>query len=221
MKTLTLDPHNTALVSIDMHRGHLDPSVATMPLPAERCGPLLVRTQELFEHVRHMDVPIIHVVSTYRDEQELSSSPIWKAKSEDPSATRRNAMRHNLIGGPGTEIMPGLHQTGDVVVTSKKRYSSFLGTELDWLLRSRFAVDTVILTGVNTNTCVLCAAFDACNRDYRVIVAEECVDTMDGEALHRFALESIKASLAWVWDNSTIVQALATHQAAVPERSLV
>src|SRR5436305_32308 len=84
-----------------------------------------------------------------------------------------------------------------------KRYSSFMGTELDWLLRSRLRAETVILTGVNTNTCILCAAFEACNRDYRVIVAEDCVDTMDGDALHRFALQSIEASLGWVWTNGT------------------
>jgi hypothetical protein len=33
-----LDPARTALIAIDMHRGHLDPAVATLPLQAERCG---------------------------------------------------------------------------------------------------------------------------------------------------------------------------------------
>jgi nicotinamidase-related amidase len=35
---IDLDPRHTALVAIDMHRGHLDPEVATLPLPSERCG---------------------------------------------------------------------------------------------------------------------------------------------------------------------------------------
>ena len=208
MMEMQLDPVKTAVVSIDMHRGHLDPDVATMPLPAGQCGPLLERTRQLFRSIRQVGVPIIHIVTIYRDEEEISSSPIWRAKSRDPSATRRNAMQHNLFGGPGIELMPGVHEPGDPVLTTKKRYSSFHGTELDWLLRSRFGVDTVILVGVNTNTCVLCAAFDACNRDYRVIVASDCVDTMDGEDLHRFALESMRVSLGWVWDNTRILDAL-------------
>jgi len=29
---MKLDPRRTALVAIDMHRGHLDPAVATLPL---------------------------------------------------------------------------------------------------------------------------------------------------------------------------------------------
>jgi nicotinamidase-related amidase len=205
---MDLEPARSAVVSIDMHRGHLDPEVATMPLPAERCAPLLRRTRQLFDGAREAGVPIVHIVTTYRDEDEISSSPIWRAKSQDPTATRCNAMLHNLLGGPGIEIMPGLCEPGEPVLTSKKRYSSFQGTELDWLLRSRLEADTLILVGVNTNTCVLCAAFDACNRDYRVIVAADCVDTMDGADLHRFALESIRASLGWVWNNARILEAL-------------
>ncbi len=45
---IRLDPQRTALVAIDMHRGHLDPAVATLPLPAERCKPLIARAAELF-----------------------------------------------------------------------------------------------------------------------------------------------------------------------------
>jgi nicotinamidase-related amidase len=208
MSIFPLDPTMTAVVSIDMHRGHLDPAVATMPLPAERCAPLLERTRALFEAVRSVGVPIVHVVTTYRDEAEISSSPIWLAKSKDASATRRNALRHNLEGGPGTELMPGLHRAGEPLLTTKKRYSSFLGTELDWLLRSRLNADTLILVGVNTNTCVLCAVFEACNRDYRVIVASDCVDTMDGPDLHSFALQTISVSLGWTWNNASIAAAL-------------
>jgi biuret amidohydrolase len=38
---LRLVPATTAVVAIDMHRGHLDPEVATLPLAAERCGPVI------------------------------------------------------------------------------------------------------------------------------------------------------------------------------------
>jgi hypothetical protein len=47
-----LDAGRTALVAIDMHRGHLDPSVATLPLPAERCGPVIARAAALFRELR-------------------------------------------------------------------------------------------------------------------------------------------------------------------------
>ena len=34
---LAIDPRRTAVVTIDMHRGHLDPSVATVPAKPEGC----------------------------------------------------------------------------------------------------------------------------------------------------------------------------------------
>ena len=48
---LRLDPKTTALVAIDMHRGHLDPRVATLPLAAPRCGPVITGAAELFTEV--------------------------------------------------------------------------------------------------------------------------------------------------------------------------
>ena len=91
---------------------------------------------------------------------------------------------------------------------TKKRYNPYLATDLEFILRSRLGVDTIILCGVNTNTCVMCTAFESTNRDFRVIIAEEAVDTMDGEEMHRFALKSMAASLGWVMPTAEILQAL-------------
>src|SRR5207253_2446360 len=81
----------------------------------------------------------------------------------------------------GTEIIPELYAERDVVVRSKKRYSVFAPTDLEFLLRRRLGADTLILAGINTTTCVLCAAFEATNRDFRVVVAADAVDSMDGK----------------------------------------
>ncbi len=45
---IALDPRRTVLVAIDMHRGHLDPAVVTLPLSPERCAPLIERATRLF-----------------------------------------------------------------------------------------------------------------------------------------------------------------------------
>jgi len=209
-----LAPATTAVVAIDMHRGHLDPAVATLPLPVERCGLVIKRAAALFSDLRARGVPIIHVVTEYRDPAEIAANPFWKAAHDDASKARRGILRHNLIGSPGTEIIPELHDPRDVVVRSKKRYSVFQPTDLEFVLRRRLGVDTVILAGINTTTCVLCAAFEATNRDFRVIVAADAVDSMDGEEMHRFALRLIEAALGWPLSNEEIVRALASARAA-------
>ena len=205
---MNLNLQSTACVSIDMLRGHLDPAVATLPLPAERCGPLILRAAGLFRGLRAAGVPIVHVVTELRDPEELAANPFWKAIHDDPVKARKGVLRHNLAGSPGTEIIPELYEKGDLVVREKKRYSAFFSTDLEFLLRRRLKADTVILTGVNTSSCILCTGFDATNRDFRVIIAEEAVDSMDGEEAHRFALRILAATAGWVMSNEAILNAL-------------
>jgi nicotinamidase-related amidase len=204
---LRLDPRTTVAVAIDMHRGHLDPAVATLPLPAERCGPVVKRAAALLAGLRERGVPVVHVVTEYREPAEIAANPFWKAAHDDPGKARRGILRHNLAGSPGTEIIAELHDSRDLVVRGKKRYSSFHATDLEFLLR-RLGADTVILAGINTTTCVLCAAFEATNLDFRVVIAADAVDSMDGEDMHRFALRLMQAALGWPLGNEDIFQAL-------------
>jgi nicotinamidase-related amidase len=204
---IRLEAARTAAVAIDMHRGHLDPAVATLPLAAERCGPVVKRAASLFAGLRERGVPIVHVVTEYRDAAEIAANPFWKAAHDDPGKARRGILRHNLAGSPGTEIVAELHDPRDLVVRGKKRYSSFHGTDLEFVLR-RLGVETLVLAGINTTTCVLNAAFDATNRDFRVVVAADAVDSMDGEAMHEFALILVGAALGWPLGNDAILAAL-------------
>lgn len=205
---IRLDPRATAAVAIDMHRGHLEPAVATLPLPAERCGPVIKRAAALFAELRARGVPVVHVVTEYRDPSEIAANPFWAWVHDEPAKARKGILGHNLAGSPGTEIIPELLDSRDLVVRGKKRYSAFHATDLDFVLRRRLGADTLILAGINTSTCVLCAAFEATNRDFRVIVAADAVDSMDGEDMHRFSLRLVAAALGWPLDNDEIIQAL-------------
>jgi len=93
--------------------------------------------------------------------------------------------------------MPQLLDPRDFVVNTKKRYDCFLGTDLDFLLRSH-GVNTLLITGVNTNSCVA-RDDDAANvRDYAVIVVEDCVDSNGRPELHAAGLACIKTAFGFV-----------------------
>ena len=194
---LGLDIIKPAIVSIDCHRGHLDPSVATMPAAPETAERLTRNNREFFTAARRLSVPIFHIVTTYRSVEEIRSNPFWRTRAEDPNATRKNVLRHNLAGSPGCTIMPGLFEDGDVVVDTKKRYDCFQGTDLDISLRAR-GVNTLLMTGINTNSCVLATACAANVRDYAVVVVEDCVDTMDSPEHHAAALLCLRTAFAHV-----------------------
>lgn len=202
-----LDPKATAVVAVDMHRGHLDPAVATLPLPAERCGPVIARARALFTALRAIDVPLVHVVTFYRDPAETLANPFWNAISEDKTRNRSGNKYHNVAGSPGTQIIPELLDPSDRIVNTKKRYSAFYQTDLDFLLSRRLKVDTIVLAGVNTTSCVFCTAFEATNRDYRVIVASDACDTVDGEEAHKFALKLMGNIVGWPMTNDEIFRA--------------
>jgi len=46
---LMIDPSKTAIVGVDMHRGHLDPSVATMPASTEDCKRVITHAKDVLD----------------------------------------------------------------------------------------------------------------------------------------------------------------------------
>ncbi len=193
------------LVAVDLHRGHLDPAVAMLPLPAERSRALIARAAPIFAAIRAAGIPVVQVVTTYRTPHESDSNPFWGGKS---SATRARSHEHNLAGSPGTQIVAELFAPSDIVVNTKKRYSPYLHTDLEFVLRD-LGARTVLLAGVNTNSCILCSAFETVNRDFELIVMKDCVDSMDGEDAHRMALTLIETCLGRVMGWEELRAALA------------
>jgi nicotinamidase-related amidase len=206
-----VDAVRPAVVAIDLHRGHLDSEVATMPLAEEVSERVIEANRRFFERCRALDIPVIHLVTTYRDVAEIRSNPFWRSIADNPSVTRKNAMRHNIAGSPGCEIIPALFdQQRDWVVDTKKRYNCFTATDLDFLLRTH-DINTLLITGVNTNSCVLSTTTAACSHDYAAIVIEDCVDTMDGPALHEAALHCIRTAFGWVMSGDEAIASLTGH----------
>ena len=204
-----------AVIGIDLHRGHLDPSVATMPLEAKRAATLVEANRKFFSAARQAGIPIVHLVTKYRDVAEIRSNPFWRTRADDPKASRKNVERHNLAGLPGTEIMPGLYDPRDFVVDTKKRYDCFVATDLDFTLR-RHGINTLLITGINTSSCVLATAIRANVLDYAVVVIEDCVDSMDGPALHDAALSCLRAAFGWVARSDEINQIIASRSGSSP-----
>ena len=194
-----------AALGIDLHRGHLDLSVATMPVRSEADAKRIIAANaRFFAWCRGNGIPVVHAMTKYRDADEIRANPFWRTHAEDPRATRKNALRHNLAGTAGCTIIPELLDARrDWVVDTKKRYDCFVGTDLDFLLRSH-GIDTLLVTGINTNSCVLATAVSGNVKDYAVIVVEDCVDTMDPPELHAAALSCIRTAFGFVLSSEAV-----------------
>jgi nicotinamidase-related amidase len=203
---LGVDKVKAAAIAIDFHRGHMDLSVATMPVKTQaQADKVLTSASRLFNWCRQQDIPVIHLMTSYRDVAEIRSNPFWRTRADDPNATRKNVERHNIEGSPGCDIMPQvIDRDRDWVIDTKKRYDCFVGSDLDFTLKAH-GINTLIITGVNTNSCVLSTVAAACSRDYSVIVPSDCVDTMDDPSLHDAALLCIRTALGLVMTTDEIM----------------
>jgi nicotinamidase-related amidase len=214
---LHIDPSRTAVLAIDTHRGHLDPEVATMPVSAEIAADVVAASARLLEGTRAAGIPTAFLVMHNRivgGESEALRNPFWRAVENARQSLTPDLPStisgHNLVGSPQTEVMPELAPgPDDYIINSKHRLSSWFETELDSWLRMQ-GIDTVLLIGINTNTCVQCAAFEAFNRDYAAIVVSDCVHSMYGEDLHDYGLQNVARCFGWVLSVDEVLDKLGT-----------
>jgi biuret amidohydrolase len=217
-KELKIRAAETAVIAIDMHRGHLDMDVATMPAKPEDAKRLIARGKEALDFARSLKIPVFHVVLVHKRIPGVGTdamvSPFWQAMHAAQSETdrlvpgRKSTVReHNVEGSKGTEIIPELYREGDYVINSKKRLDCFYGTDLKHLL-DVLNRKTVVLMGINTNTCVLNTAFTAFNYSYRVVVLSDCVASMYGDDLHELGLQNVSRCLGWVITNQQLFEKL-------------
>jgi nicotinamidase-related amidase len=205
-EALEIDPRRTAVITIDCQRGHLDLAVATMPVAPQAAASVVEATARLLRFARGRGMSVVHVLSQNRilpkGQPELLCNPFWAAveRSRHSLTPERDSTisHHNLVGTVQTQLMPELGpEAGDVVIDRKRRLSIFRDTDLDLTLRE-LDVDTVVLTGIDTSTSVLCAAFESQNRDLRTIVVSDCVQSLYGDDLHFFGLQNVARCLGWV-----------------------
>lgn len=97
---------------------------------------------------------------------------------------------HNLAASWGRQFYGQLqpwydtHQQHDhVYAFAKNRYSAFANTNLDNFLRER-QIDTLHLTGVCTDICVLHTAISAYNLNYDLVIHQDSVATFNPDGQH-------------------------------------
>jgi len=199
-----LDPKVSAAVSIDMHRGHLEDS-PDCPCPAPRARAIVEPINAFHRRCRVLGVPIIHVKTVLRAsgvDDTKGYRAAWRLTFPVTVGPIPGAEGHALEGTRWTEFVTEV-APADLVVDTKKRLSVFYPTDLDFLLRNMRA-RTVVLTGGFTDCCVLNAAFDASNHDYRVVVCRDLVRGTN-EALEDASLKIVSLHLGLVVDSAALL----------------
>lgn len=200
------DVGRTAVISIDMHEGHLSDSV-DCPCPAPRGREIITPVNEFHRRSRSLGVTVIHVRSVLRRsgvDDIRGTAAAWRRTFPLYVGAIGNSAEHALEGTRWTEFVTEI-DGNDHIVETKRRYSVFYPTDLDFLLRN-LQVRCLVLNGVMADCCVLNASFDAANLGYRTIVARDLVRGTNAE-MEDSALKTISLHLGLVMDSVQILRA--------------
>jgi len=202
-----------AVVSIDLHQGHLGDNC---PCPAYRAREIVGPIDAFHDQARALGVPIVHVRTVLRKGgvDDVNGFPAaWRLVFPLYIGDIPNADEHAIEGSRWTEFATRI-EPQDHIVETKKRLSVFYPTDLDFLLRN-MRVRTVVLNGGFTDCCVLNAAFDASNHDYRVVVLRDLVRGTN-EEMEEAALKMVSLHMGLVVDSEDMLASWAAQTAREP-----
>jgi nicotinamidase-related amidase len=151
------------LVVVDMQKGAGMPAaevgIEVMPGDGERTA----RAERILQAAREARIPVVFFQEVHR------RSGIDFGRELDGTESV-----HCLDGDPGTELVESLRPRDDEFHIVKRRYSGFIGTEFEIVLRGLQA-STLVLIGGLTDVCVHYTFADAHQRDFYVRVVSDCV----------------------------------------------
>jgi biuret amidohydrolase len=181
-----------ALLVIDMQHDFLDQGV---PLEAVGGRDIIPAVAAMVAAAREARIPVIFTqeahrpgrVDAGREADPGMGKDHWYAGGSDQVPLPE----HCVEGTRGIEIVDEVgYEPGDLRIT-KRRFNCFLGTDLDLLLRG-LKVETLLVTGVDTNVCVLWTVGEGFQLDYHMRVLEDCVAGTSPEE-HEAALLIMRA----------------------------
>jgi ureidoacrylate peracid hydrolase len=169
-----VDPRHTALIVVDMQN---DFCASNGALAESGADPGLIqamapRLLSLIAVARAIHLPIIHV-RTEHSAWTNSAPWVGRLNGRPRSACFPASWGADYYPGFEPRLDAQREPGGHEFVVTKHRYSGFVGTELDLVLRSH-DIRTVIMTGEATNVCVESTARDAFMRDYWVVFVSDC-----------------------------------------------
>jgi biuret amidohydrolase len=202
MSHLEIDVGRTALVLLDLQNYGVHPNgywASVSPELVERVAPSLGRTAEALAAARAAEIAVIHVHNAWRDgHPDINRHAPWQADAK--------AAGRSTEGTWGVEAFAPVAPVDGEFIVRKRAVSAFAGTELDRLLHVQ-DVSTLALAGSITNFAVEGTARDASDRGYRVIVLEDCCETVS-DAWQAFSMTQIMPLIALVVTASEFAESL-------------
>jgi len=158
-----------ALLIIDMQNDFVLPG---SPARVDGAFATVRRVGELLNHFRSKGLPVFHIVREYR------------ADGSDIEISRRDAFmkgtKYAVPGTDGVKIIEDLTPMDGEYKIVKQRFSAFLGTELDLVLRS-LGIGRLVICGTQYPNCIRATAYDGLSYGYDTLVITDATSASTDE----------------------------------------
>ncbi|MGG6311022.1 cysteine hydrolase family protein [Paenibacillus macerans] len=171
----------SAVLVVDVQNDYCHPegALAKVGNDVGAVSGMMPNLHRLLAAARRLGVPVIFIQTFH---EEATDSEAWKDRSSGRSS---EVCRTGTWGADFFEVAP---EPGEAVV-NKHRYSAFVNTRLDSVLRSQ-KIETLIMTGVSTNVCVESTARDGFMLDYHIVLLSDACASYSRQA-HEMTVENI------------------------------
>ncbi|HKK43663.1 MAG TPA: isochorismatase family cysteine hydrolase [Bacteroidales bacterium] len=169
MKNIEYNNKKQVLIITDMQNDFVLPEA---PACVEGAYRTIGTVKKLLDHFRKQIKPVIFLKREYR----ADGSDIEKNRFDDFMTNRK----YLLPGTEGCKIIKELTPVEGEYVIIKKRFSGFMKTELDLILR-RLKVRDLVICGTQYPNCIRATAFDGISLDYNVTVITDATSAASDE----------------------------------------
>ena len=166
---IVLNKSDTALLIIDMQNDFVLPGSPGCIAGAYATVPTIARLLTLF---RANQQAVFHIVREYKQD----GCDIEKFRYSEFVAGKKYAVPNTY----GCDIVEDLKPLENEYRIVKNRFSGFMNTELDYILR-RLAISQIVVAGTQYPNCIRATVFDAVALDYDVTVVTDAAsaETME------------------------------------------
>ena len=151
---------------------------------------------------RSNTIPIIYLKNGWDGSYHHAGGPHSpnQRKSNALKFMRKNPEYFGKLLAKGSwdyELVDQLKPLDSEIVIEKPRYSGFVNTDIDSILRSR-DIQTLFFVGIALNVCVEATVRDAFGREYNSVVIKDCTMPAGPEGIGEATLYNISKFYGWV-----------------------
>jgi len=213
---ISIDIGRTAVVVVDMQnsfcmKGGMMDYVGKLDAP--QAEQVTMACRAVVRTARRNEMTVVYLRMTYGLPVDAALGPdspfYWKEKGL--AAIRRNPElkgRFLAAGSRDWQIIDELSpEPGDIVI-DKSRYSGFVDTDLDNVLRSN-DIRCLLFVGLYTNICVESTLRDAFFRGYFCVLVRDACGNIGADYLQDATISNVQSAFGWITTTTDITNSLA------------